>query len=133
MGLHQFWLWPQSTASPLLRPTLPHGMGITGTDGLRTTMAIMERGQPMLSQQQLLRLMPSPGGTDLTGMAAMERDLLTLDIRVKKVDTRNDELHQAKQSWTMAKQEIPAERNQYHYIGSLNCYIGYLVSPIDKK
>merc|ERR1719295_2346126 len=40
----------------------------------------MERGQPMLSQQQLLRLMPSPGGTDITGtdgllttMAIMER------------------------------------------------------------
>ena len=68
-------------------------------------------------------------------LATMERDLLTLAQRkgVKKVDTRNDELHQAKQSWTMAKQKNSAGRNQYHYIGSSNCYIGYLVSPIDKK
>jgi len=40
-------------------------------------------------------------------MATMERDLLTLAQRkgVKKVDTRNDELHQANQSWTMARQK----------------------------
>merc|ERR1712135_171402 len=69
MGLHQLWQWRQSTASLLLRPILPHGMGITGTDGLLTTSATMERGRPMLSQQQLLRLMPSPGGTDLMAMA----------------------------------------------------------------
>merc|ERR1711973_232394 len=56
----------QSTASLLLRPTLPHGMGITGTDGLLITTATMERDLRTLSQQQLLRLMPSPGGTDLT-------------------------------------------------------------------
>merc|ERR1712198_262059 len=44
-----------------------------------------ERGQPMLSQQQLLRLMPSPGGTDLMAMAGplmatatMERGLQML-------------------------------------------------------
>ena len=104
-------------------------MGITGTDGLLTTMAIMERGQPMLSQQQLLRLMPSPGGTDLTGMAGpltatatTEKGLQTLNQLTGGNDTtetipflsfRNDELHQAKQSWTVAKPKNSAERNQY--------------------
>merc|ERR1719357_966889 len=86
--LHQLWLWLQSTASLLLRPTLPHGMGITGTDGLLTTMATMERGQPMLSQKQLLRLMPNPGGTEtmdtmdtpLTATATTERGLRMLSL-----------------------------------------------------
>merc|ERR1711917_46579 len=68
--LHQPWPWLQSTASLLLRPTLPHGMGIMGTDGLLTTTATMERDLQTLSQQQLLRLMPSRGGTDLTGTTA---------------------------------------------------------------
>merc|ERR1719391_1590767 len=108
------------------------------TDTLLMAMATMERD--LLMPSPLLKPMPNPGGMETMdttdtlpmAMATMERDLLIL-IRVKKVDTRNDELHQAKQSWTMTKQKNSAERNQYHYIGSLNCYIGYLVSPIDKK
>merc|ERR1719357_1168611 len=81
--LHQLWLWLQSTASLLLRPTLPHGMGITGTDGLLTTMATMERGQPMLSQQP--KLMPNPGGMEtmdtlLMATATTERGLRMLSL-----------------------------------------------------
>merc|ERR1711962_1386310 len=65
---------------------LAHGMGIMGTDGLLTTTATMERDLQTLSQQQLPRLMPSRGGTDLTGtmatllmaMATTGRGLLTL-------------------------------------------------------
>merc|ERR1719357_2404292 len=53
-------------------------------DILLTAMATTGRGLLTLSQQQLLRLMPSPGGTDLTGTmatlllatATMERGLL---------------------------------------------------------
>merc|ERR1711973_166655 len=72
----------------MLRPN-PGGMDTMAT--LLMAMATMERamattgrGLLMLSQQQLLRLMPSPGGTDLTGTmatllmatATTERDLL---------------------------------------------------------
>merc|ERR1711973_267569 len=48
----------------------PNPGGIMGTDGLLTTTATMERDLQTLSQQQLLRLMPSLGGTDLTGTMA---------------------------------------------------------------
>merc|ERR1719385_257897 len=65
----------------MLRPN-PGGMDTMAI--LLTAMATTGRGLLMLSQQQLLRLMPSPGGTDLTdttatqlmAMATMERDLL---------------------------------------------------------
>merc|ERR1711972_739803 len=86
--LHQLWQWLQSTASLLLRPILPHGMGITGTDGLLTTTATMERGQPMLSQQP--KLMPNLGGMEtmamagpLTATATTERGLRMLSQQPK--------------------------------------------------
>merc|ERR1719357_1156746 len=88
--LHQLWLWLQSTASLLLRPILPHGMGITGTDGLLTTTATMERGRPMLSQQQLLRLMPNPGGTET--MDTMDILLMATPITGRGLLMRSQQL-----------------------------------------
>merc|ERR1719295_2490147 len=82
--------------------------------GLLTATATTEKGLQTLNQK--LKLMPNPGGTETMdttdtlpmAMATMERDLLTLAqrIKVKKVDTRDDKLHQAKQSWTMARQKF---------------------------
>merc|ERR1712029_1017086 len=97
----------------------PGGTDLTGMAGLLTATATTEKGLQTLNQQ--LKLMPNPGGTETMdttdtlpmAMATMERDLLTLAQRkgVKKVDTRNDELHQPKQSWTMAKQKTQEKKS----------------------